>query len=343
MSKKIATREQFMLKWFIVCWSLFIVNTAVSEELNGLKEIYERPETVPFPDNNPYSSVKAALGKMLFFDPRVSRDQNMNCASCHNPSFGWETPTSKSLGAQAVQLPRHSPTTLNMAWLEDAYFWDGRATTLEEQAKGPIENPLEMNFTMPELVERLKKVEGYRYWFDKAFPSEGLNSDTILKAIATFERTIISTESPFDKWVKGDETAISDQAKKGFEIYNGKAKCVACHQGWNFTDNQFHDIGLPDEEDEGRYIITGDSEDLHAFKTPTLRDITQRAPFMHDGSIEDLDAVVEHYNQGGVKRDSLSPFLTPLNLTQQEKDALVAFMKTLTGPDMIVSLPVLPN
>lgn len=306
-----------------------------------LKSLYTRPETIPFPEDNSYSSVKATLGKMLFFDPRLSRAQNMNCASCHNPSFGWEVPLAKAVGAQAEPLRRHAPTILNMAW-SDTLFWDGRAPSLEEQIKGPIQNPEEMNLPLSDVVVRLNKVEGYRYWFDKAFPEEGLTQDTILKAIATFERTIVSTEAPFDLWVKGDETAISESAKRGFDLFNGKAACIACHSGWNFTDNQFHDIGLRDMEDMGKYEISGAYNDMYAFKTPGLRNITQRAPYMHDGSLHDLEGVINHYANGGVRRSSISSLMRPFSLNDQEKTDLIAFLNTLTGPDMVVSLPKLP-
>ena len=203
---------------FIFGIGAYANNNIINKELAQ----FVRPKTLPFPADNPYTLEKAALGKMLFFDQRLSKAQNMSCASCHNPSFGWEVPFPKSIGAQNVILPRHANTVLNLAWGR-TFFWDGRANSLEEQAKGPIENPLEMNNTMEMVVERLKKIEGYRHWFSKAFPEEGITEKTTLKAIATYERTLVSGEAPFDKWVSGDESSISDEAKSGFKIFIGKA------------------------------------------------------------------------------------------------------------------------
>lgn len=332
-----------MKGWFVLLLMLVVRPVFAASEIDDIKSLYNRPESIPFPDDNPYSVVKATLGKMLFFDPRLSSAQNMNCASCHNPSFGWEQPTAKSVGAQATPLRRNSPTLLNMAWATDRLFWDGRAHSLEDQAQGPIESEVEMNQPLSSVVARLKNIDEYQHWFDKAFPGEGINKATVVKAIATYERTIVATEAPFDRWIKGDEKAISASAKQGFNLFTGKAKCITCHSGWNFTDNQFHDVGLPGYEDLGRYEITGDIKDKFGFKTPTLRNITQRAPYMHDGSIPDLAGVIDHYIQGGIPRDSLSPLMQPVPLTSQEKSDLIAFLKTLTGPDMVVSLPDLPN
>ena len=312
-------------------------STATDDEL---RELYQRPETIPFPADNPYTPEKAALGKMLYFDPRLSGGQNMNCASCHNPSFGWEVPLAGAIGSMNQPLARHAPTVLNQAW-GSLHFWDGRAPSLEEQAKGPIEAPAEMNLPLPELVRRLQAIEGYRHWFDRTFPQEGITEDTVVAAIATYERTVVSGYAPFDAWVEGDEGALSEAAKRGFALFNGKAKCAGCHMGWNFTDDAFHDIGLP-SDDVGRAGVTDDPDERHAFKTPGLRDLTQRAPFMHDGSIETLEQVVLHYATGGIRRPSLSPMMEPLDLTERDVADLVAFMESLTGDDAIVPLPILP-
>lgn len=325
----------------VLCVFLCIEAHANSEIANQDLAQFARPKTIPFPTDNPYSLEKAALGKMLFFDQRLSKGQNMSCASCHNPSYGWEVPFAKAIGGQNKSLPRHANTVLNLAWGK-SFFWDGRADSLEVQAKGPIENPMEMNSSMPMVVERLNKIEGYRNWFSKAFPKDGLTENTILKAIATYERTLVSTEAPFDRWVSGDEKAISDKAKKGFQVFTGKGNCVSCHTGWNFTDEEFHDVGLFDK-DEGRARITGNESMKHAFKTPGLRNITQRAPYMHDGSLANLEHVIAHYIGGGNRRDSLSAKMKPLNLNGEDINNLIAFLKTLTGKDSVVALPVLPN
>lgn len=316
---------------------------AHASDIAELKKQYRRPADIPFPKDNPYTPEKAALGKALYFDPRLSGHQNMNCASCHNPSFGWEVPLKGAIGSQNTMLARNAPTVLNQAWGDKHYFWDGRAPTLEEQAKGPIEADVEMNLPLGEAAARLKNIPEYRKWFDIAFPGSGISGDNIVRAIATFERTVVSGYSPFDAWIDGDEKAITDSARRGFAIFTGKAKCASCHSGWNFTDNKLYDIGL-DTTDIGRgKLEPGNAKAQYSFKTPSLRDITQRAPYMHNGSIPDLEGVMVHYASGGIARPSLSEKMTPLPLTGQEIADVIEFMKTLTGTKQIVSLPVLPN
>ena len=324
---------------------VFVVAIALFGGSDGFaleRSDYKRPETIPFPATNPYTPEKAALGKMLYFDPRLSGGSNMNCASCHNPSFGWEVPLPGAIGSQNEPLGRHAPTVQNLAWGQGSYFWDGRADSLEEQAKGPIEADVEMNMPLPELVDRLNKIDGYRRWFATVFPDEGITPDTIVAAIATYERLVVTSYTPFDAWVDGDEGAISDAAKRGFRLFNEEARCASCHIGWNFSDYQFHDIGLA-TDDPGRAGITNKPVDQHAFKTPGLRDLTQRAPFMHNGSLATLEEVISHYISGGEERQSLSPLMQPLNLSAGDVDDLIAFMETLTGDDVIVPMPILPN
>jgi cytochrome c peroxidase len=201
----------------------------------------------------------------------------MNCASCHNPSFGWEVRVKTAVGSQNTRLQRCAPTILDVAWVHP-FFWDGRATTVEEQAMGPIENPAEMNLPIATAVANLSAIEGYKIWFDTVFPDEGITPYTIVKSIATYERTVVAGRAPFDRWVDGDEAALSGAQKSGFDLFLGKANCVACHSGWNFTDNKFHGTGL-DDADVGRGMIETDNPMAqHAFKTPTLRDIDRRAP-----------------------------------------------------------------
>lgn len=309
-------------------------------DLASLRKAYERPTSIPFPADNPYTIEKAALGKMLFFDARLSRDNNISCASCHNPSFGWQVPFAKAIGAGGKPLARKSPTTINHAW-GSLLFWDGRAASLEDQARGPIQAPVEMDLPLPKAVQRLNAIEGYRTAFAKAFPGEGITEQTLLKAIATFERTTVSGDTPFDRWVRGDDKALSASAQRGFALFNGKARCSACHGGWNFTDNRFHDIGLA-TTDEGRSKITGRAEDKHGFRTPGLREITARAPYMHNGSLPTLEAVVAHYASGGFDRPSRSRLMAPLNLTGDEMQDLVEFMCALSSPGVTVALPNLP-
>lgn len=328
------------MKFIILFFSLVLACVASAEITQEMKDRYQRPDTIPFPADNPYQAEKAALGKMLFFDPRLSINQNISCATCHNPSFGWEQALPLAVGAQNTALGRHNPTILNLAW-GDKFFWDGRAASLEEQALGPIQSEVEMNMPLDVLIERVSSIEGYRPYFDSIF-TEGITPTTIAKSIATFERTVVSGPSPFDRWIGGDDSAISDSAKRGFELFNGKAKCSVCHTGWNFTDNKFHDIGLA-TLDEGRFVLDPSTEkNRHAFKTPGLRNIVNRAPYMHNGSLPNLDAVLVHYLSGGLPRPSRSEDIGFLPLMTDELADLKAFLFTLQGEDQPMSLPTLP-
>lgn len=313
-----------------------------ADELQALKSTYRRPAEIPFPASNPYTPEKAALGKALYFDPRLSGAENMTCASCHNPSFGWEAPNKTSVGAQNTRLDRQAPTILNLAWAHP-FFWDGRADSAEEQAKGPIEAPVEMNLPLTEAVKRLNRIPDYKAWFAKVFPGKGITPDTIVAAIATYERTVVSSYAPFDAWIDGDHKAISESAKRGFVLFNGKAKCAACHSGWNFTDNKFHDIGTTTTDIGRGKLEPGNPKAKFAFKTPTLRDTAQRAPYMHAGQFDTLQEVMVHYVVGGIDRPSRSPLMGPVALNQQEVDDVVEFLKSLTGSKQVVTLPVLPN
>ena len=311
-----------------------------ADDADALKVRYQRPTSIPFPKDNPYTPEKTALGKMLFFDTRLSRDRNLSCASCHNPSFGWEVPFAKAIGAGGKPLGRHAPTTINQAWSQNL-FWDGRAPTLEAQARGPIEAAVEMDLPLGTALTRLQEVEGYKQAFSRAFPSDGLTEANILKAIATYERTLVTGITPFDRWVRGDAKAISDSALRGFTLFNGKAACASCHAGWNFTDDKFHDVGLP-SEDKGRSVVSKKPEDDFAMKTPGLREIVARAPYMHDGSLLTLEAVMAHYIAGGTARPTRSPLMKPVALNGTEVEDLVAFLRTLSSPQSVVAMPNLP-
>jgi cytochrome c peroxidase len=322
----------------LVSIGLTLAGAAAAEDL---RDAFRRPLSIPFPADAPYDPAIATLGKMLYFDPRLSGAQNMSCASCHNPSFGWETPVETAIGAANVPLGRHAPTIVNAAWVAPL-FWDGRAADLEAQAEGPITAEVEMNATFPQIVKRLNRIDEYVTWFDRLFPEEGISRPTILRAIATYERTVVAGWSPFDRWVEGDEDAISDAAKRGFELFTGEARCSSCHSGWNFTDNGFHDIGMP-TEDIGRAALDASNPMArHAFKTPGLRDIGLRAPYMHAGQVPDLHAVVRFYASGGVARPSRSPMIRRLDLADDEVNDLVAFLETLTSSGSEVPTPVLP-
>lgn len=316
-----------------------LANTA----LETLKSKYKRPGTIPFPENNPYSDAKAHLGKLLFFETRISRSGVMSCATCHNPSFGWTNGQRLGVGNYHQTLKRKDPVISNLAW-DELFFWDGRAEGLEAQVLGPIQAEGEMDMKLEEVITKLKDIREYQPLFHAAFPEteNPITAENIAKAIATFERTVISEEAPFDHWIKGDGGAISDSAKRGFSLFNGKAKCSACHSSWRFSDGSFHDIGI-DDEDIGRGKFVPLPAMQHAFKTMGLRNIERRAAYMHNGSMVTLEEVIDHYNNGFVQRESLSDEIKPLNLTVQEKNDLVEFLKTLTSKDKAVTLPDLPH
>ncbi len=309
---------------------------------DSLKQLYRRPDAVPFPANAAYSPQMATLGKMLFFDPRLSGAQNLACASCHNPSFGFEVPVPGAIGSANTPLPRKANSILDAAW-STSLFWDGRAKSLEDQAVGPITTPAEMNGKFPAIVGRLKDVPEYAAWFDRLFPGSGVTKENLLTAIATYERTVVAGEAPFDRWVDGDETALSASAQRGFGLFNGKAGCSGCHTGWTFTDNQFHDIGLPDDDiGRGKYE-PGNIKAQHAFKTPGLRNLIYRAPFGHHGQFSDLESIVSFYESGGVDRPSRSDLIKPFDLSDEETQDLLAFLRSLTAEKTETALPNLPN
>lgn len=330
-----------MIKWRILL-IIFSLSLASKFAVAGDLQEFKRPLDIPFDQGKSYSLQLATVGKMLFFDPRLSGARNFTCASCHNPSFGFEAPVETSVGAANTRLGRQAPTVLNAAWTAPL-FWDGRAATLEDQAAGPITAAAEMNGDFHQIVRDLKNVPEYVAWFEEVFPGEGVTDANILTAIATYERTIVSPWSPFDRWVDGDEQAVSVSAKRGFELFTGKANCSGCHTGWNFTDNQFHDIGL-ETEDIGRAAIDdSDPKNVHAFKTPSLRNTLYRAPYMHNGKTRSMDDVILHYIGGGIRRPSLSDKMHPLDLSRQDVDDLIAFLRTLTAEQQDLALPTLPN
>jgi len=310
--------------------------------MEELKAKYRRPATVPFPKENGFTRDRELLGRTLFFDPRLSSSNFISCATCHNPAFSWGDGLPKGIGHGMKEVGRRTPTILNLAWIEPL-FWDGRAPDLEAQALGPIQAPGEMNQSLEATIAKLKDVEGYRRLFEIAYPGEGITEKTLAKAIATFERTVVSGIAPFDEWVAGKEDAISASAKRGFMLFNTKAQCSACHSGWSFTDGSFHDIGLASPDLGRGKLIPNVQRMQHAFKTPTLRNVDHRGPYMHDGSVATLEAVVEYYNSKFVSRPSLSHEIKRLGLTPTDISDIVAFMKTLTSADAPVPVPVVPR
>ena len=268
--------------------------------------------------------------------------QNLSCASCHNPSFGYEVPVPGAIGAANKPLGRKAPTVLNAAWTAPL-FWDGRAPDLETQAAGPITADMEMDGKFPEIVARLRAIPEYRTWFDRLFPKDGVSQANVLSAIATYERTVVSGWAPFDRWVEGEATAISASAQNGFVLFNGKAACAGCHTGWAFTDNKFHDLGIATKDVGRAKLDPDDPKAMYAFKTPGLRNLTYRAPFGHAGQFADLDAILTFYESGGLDRPSKSPLMRRLDLSPAEHDDLLAFLRALTADKTETALPNLPN
>lgn len=292
---------------------------------------FRRPDMVPFPAASPYTEEKAALGRALFFDPLLSGDDSVSCASCHNPAQGWEDGRAAARGVAGRTGDRATPSLWDVAWGR-LFFLDGRADSLEAQLLEPIQSHREMDQDIGELIGELRADPDYPKLFAAAFPdTPGITVATLAGALATFERTIVSPDTPFDRWLDGDETAIDETARDGFLLFTGKAGCVNCHSGWQLTDHAFHDIGLP-SGDPGRAAMEGMAGMGSAFKTPTLRDIASRAPYMHDGSLPTLEAVVDHYADDIVERPTLSADLPRIALAPDERRALVAFLKALT-PD----------
>jgi cytochrome c peroxidase len=304
---------------------------------------YHRPSEIPFPKSNPYSEAKVRLGKMLFFDPILSGSQVRSCATCHNPALSWGDGRGRAIGEGQKPLAFRSPTLLNVAWVPKL-GWDGHFRDLESVAMGPITGAGNMNLPEKEMVTRLAAISGYVDAFGTAFGESQITKKKIELALATYQRTIVSGEAPFDRWIAGDEKALNEAAKRGFDLFNGKANCAACHSGWAFTDASFHDIGSATKDDTGRGKLFPTSAKLqYAFKTPTLRDAARRGPYMHDGSIGTLEEVVDLYDRGGTERPSRSDEIRPLNLSKDEKADLIAFLHTLNGAAEPYPVPVLPR
>lgn len=315
-------------------------------------------------DENPMTRAKIELGRQLYFDPRLSSDSTISCASCHAPQFGWAFESQFGIGVDGQEGNRNSPVSFNRI-LSAAQFWDGRAATLEEQAVGPIANPIEMSNTHDVCVKTLSDIPGYKVQFEKIF-GDGVNIDNVGKAIATFERAIVTGPAPYDYYevvrsfekqfpadeleyleeddpelykkyaeAKKNAAGMSESARRGREIFfSEKGNCTACHAGANFTDELYHNLGVgmdSETPDLGRYEVTKQEKDKGAFKTPTIRNITQTAPYMHDGSQKTLEEVVEWYAKGGHPNPYLSDKMKKLNLTEQDKKDLVNFMKAVTG------------
>lgn len=293
---------------------------------------------IPWPEDNPYSKDKAELGRLLYFDKRLSSNQTVSCSSCHNMPCGYSDCREIAIGIDEAKGTRHSPTIINSAYAP-ILFWDGRAKTLEEQCKGPLSNPKEMTTVKDpheahkQCAEHVNRITGYKPLFKKAFGHETITIDEIAKAIATFERTVLSGNSAYDRYRAGDRTALTSEQIQGIAVFK-KAKCDACHADFNFTDYRFHNIGIgmdAPNPDLGRYVITKEGKDWGAFKTPSLRDTERAGPYMHDGRFQTLAEVIDYYDEGGIKNKGLSPLMKPLHLSPEEKKALISFLIGLNG------------
>ena len=320
------------------------------------RELGLLPAAVP-PADNPTTKEKAELGKKLFFDPRVSGSGQLACASCHDPDLGWADGRTTAYGHRREPLKRNAPSIMNLAYMP-SIFWDGRAGSLEDQARQVILNPSEMSATPDQVARDLTAVPEYREAFKAIFGMDQVDLDSAAKAIAAFERTIVGGRSDFDKFLRGDREAMSDDALLGLDLFRGKARCINCHNGPALSDGQFHDLGLSyygrGLEDLGRYKVTSKAEDVGRFRTPSLRNVAATGPYMHNGLFE-LTGVLNMYNAGmaTLRRkpeqaaDPLfptkSPLLKPLGLNKQELGDLKAFLESLTEPKLRVRAPALPG
>ena len=310
------------------------------------------PLSLEYPGQKAATPARVELGKTLFFDGRLSSTGTMSCATCHKPELGWGDGRRYSVGVSGQPLKRHTPHLLNLAW-QKTFFWDGRATSLEEQALGPLKNPDELDLPIDKLVEKLKAVPEYRRAFDAAYPGSGLTAKNTANAIASFVRSLVSGGSAFDRFVAGDEAAIDPAARRGMDLFYGRALCSTCHSGANLTDGKFHNTGVPGD-DRGRAALDRVGEfqmrpypffqTQKAFKTPGLRNVALSAPYMHDGSEPTLLEVVRFYNKGGKEKESygLALDIRPLGLEEPQVADLVAFLESLTAP-VTVELPVIPG
>ena len=323
--------------------------------------------TPPVPAGNPQTAEKIELGKTLFFDRRLSGDGTMSCASCHIPDQAYADGQELSLSYPTTRNWRNTPTLLNVAYFK-SLFHDGRAATLEEQALFPVMSSFEMNLNLDYLEEKIRIVPEYRAAFNNVFGGE-VTKAKIAMAIAAFERTLVSVNTPLDRYLRGDKAAISPEARRGLEIFTGKGKCADCHFGPHLSDDRFHALNVPEnpedrkdpriaatrrfvakvfryedyrnlEEDPGRYLVTRDIKDWKAFRTPTLREIAKTAPYMHNGTMKTLEEVLDFFDRGGGPGNKA---LSPLGLTVEEKKTLKTFLaEALSGDDIPFRLPKIP-
>ena len=324
-----------------VCWSCPL--HAAEPTVPNPPPLSVLPEAPPSPDDNPTTGAKAELGKQLFFDPRLSGENTISCATCHMPDKAFGDGLPRAQGAGGELLPRNSQTVWNVGYYK-TFFWDGRAANLESQALVPIQSAVEMHQDLPALVEELAEVPGYAEQFDRVF-DRPVNLDDIARALAAFQRTLVSRDSPLDRYLAGDEEALSPAAKAGLELFEGDAGCIRCHNGPLLSDGEYYRLGIG-HGDEGRAAVTGMRDDLYRFRTPSLRDVARTGPYMHDGSLATLSDVVQFYYRGAATRgpDGLELDIEPLlGQTFSEIDAIVEFLESLSGETSEITPPKLPQ
>jgi len=353
-----------------VLFIIFVMLPVLSISLYANAESLEPLPPLPISPENPLTPEKVELGRKLFFDRRLSGDGTMACATCHNPETGYSDGLDISLSYPTTKNWRNSPAIINLAYNE-VFFWDGRASGLEEQALFPIMSAFEMNQNLDFLEEELKQVPEYIKAFHEVFGGE-ITRERVGMALAAFQRTIISKDSPLDKYLGGDANALSAVQKEGYEIFTGKGKCTTCHNGSNVSNNKFYNIGVPENplvvndprvaatrrftakvsgyssyrtlmEDPGRYLVTKERADWKAFRTPSLRELSLTGPYMHNGVFSSVEEVIEFFNKGGGEDPNKTPLLKPLNLSDDEKLALEVFLiEALKGDLTIVKTPEVP-
>jgi len=288
---------------------------------------------VAIPKDNPNTPAKIKLGRQLFFETKLSGDNRFSCAWCHNPALAFTDGLPRASGFGNKENNRHSPTVINAAYYT-TQFWDGRATTLEEQAKLPIINKEEMNLNAGDVPKKLGAIPSYQKQFKAVFGEEP-TLDNVAKAIAAYERTIVSTNTPFDRYLRGEKEALTPQQKRGLILFVSRAACSRCHNGPNLSNDKFHNLGVPAagplKEDVGRYAVTRAESDRRAFKTSALRNVALTPPYMHNCVFASLEEVVEFYNNGGGDDANKDPEIFELHLTDEEQRDLVAFMQALNG------------
>lgn len=288
---------------------------------------------MPIPEDNPLTPEKVALGRELFFDKQLSRDRSLSCGTCHDPKRVFTDEKPVAVGVFKRKGNRRTPTLVNRGYGK-IFFWDGRITGLEKQVVQPILAEKEMDLTLEEVIIRLNQAPRYRRWFQQVFHRE-IHSEDLGRALASYVRTILSGDSPYDRYIEGRRKALSKEARQGLRLFRGKAGCAPCHAGLNFSDEDFHNTGVAWRGgrllDPGRYKVTEREKDLGAFKTPVLREVARRPPYMHDGSIETLEKVIEFYNDGGIRNPYLDREMRPLKLTEDEQQALLVFLRSLNG------------